>query len=81
MVKNSPEIDRLLTEFKAQDLGVQLMVMRGFDRIVVANYSNGNECWELTQGGKDLLNPPEEVEAEPVARKPKNIDVRMPEKK
>jgi len=84
MSKSSPEIDRLLNEFKAQDLAVDMVVMVGFKRLVVAKYVDGNQSWELTQDGRDLLDPPPAEEdvpgpkAAPKGMQPRNIDVRMP---
>ena len=81
MAKNSPEVTRLLNEFHAQDHGVELVVLQGFKRISAAKYSEGNECWEPTQAGKDLLDPPTEVPvpAPEVAKgfPPKNINVKQ----
>jgi molybdopterin-guanine dinucleotide biosynthesis protein len=74
--KTSPEVARLLEEFRAQDLGVDMVVVQGFKRITVAKFSNGNKSWELTQGGRDLLDPPEIEVVEAKAPAPKNIDVR-----
>lgn len=83
MAKNSPEIDRLLTEFKAEDLSVVMQVLQVINgdnvRIVVAKFSDGNQSWEMTQAGRDLLTPPEvsaEVTPPPVAPAPRNLDVR-----
>ena len=83
---NSPAIARLLDEFKAQDHGVQLVVLKGFDRVIAAKFSEGNQSWEPTQAGIDLLFPPEEEEKEEkeatlaekqrAALKPRNISVK-----
>jgi hypothetical protein len=74
--KISPEIARLLEEFKAQDLGVDMVVVQGFERIIAAKFSNGNKNWELTQDGRDLLDPPEIEVVEAKTPAPKNLDVR-----
>lgn len=81
MAKNSSDIDRLLGEFKAQDHSVQLVVMTGFNRVIAATFSEGNQGWELTDAGRDLLYPPDESAPTPEPPKgmqPRNIDVRMP---
>jgi hypothetical protein len=77
---NSPVIAQLLDQFKAQDHSVELVVMQGSKRLIVAKYSQGNACWEPTQAGLDLVSPPEpEPEPKVESKKPqppRNLNIR-----
>ena len=80
MSKNHPDIDRLLTEFKAEDMATWMQARVEGKPVVVARWLDGSKSWEPTQEGRDLLYP-ELVEPEPVKETPRNIDVRDPRRK
>lgn len=63
-------IDRLISEFGAQDVGAWMETFIKGQRARVAHWNQANEMWDLTEAGRAMLNPP--VEEDVVAEeKPK----------
>ena len=57
MSKNHPDIDRLLTEFKAEDMATWMQARVEGKPVVVARWLDGSKSWEPTQEGRNLLYP------------------------
>lgn len=66
-------VEELISKFHAQDLSTYMDALVDGVMIRVATFNDATQSWSPTQAGRDLVNPPEEVEEKP---KPKNIDVR-----
>lgn len=49
--------DRLVKEFKAQDVGAWLVCHIDGIHVRVASWNNANQCWDVLPEGHNLLNP------------------------
>lgn len=77
----TPEIERLITEFKAQDVGAHLVVYDGNVHTKVAEWNEGNQMWVLLKAGADILAGNTDDSEAPAkrGRKPKSVtDIENP---
>lgn len=73
-------IQRLLTEFAAQDCSTKMVALVDGKHVVVAEFSEGSHKWEPTAEGLALLNPPDETEPPVETQRATNLKMSLPKK-